>query len=95
MKLSLQTVCVVFGVTLVHLLFIAALSPGRGEAARNLGTVLPDASEPEFIGEEFVPVPAVERRRPVPTAVEGFDQPALRREEASVPALDPVAISRS
>ncbi len=83
MKLSFQTVCIVFGVTLVHLLFIATLVPtGGGIPVRHPSPDSPVAG-----------MPAVEEME---APEEIVDLPARRREGVSTPAAaDPVAGTRS
>ncbi len=95
MRLSLQTFCLVFGVTLVHLLFIAALSPvetGGKDADARLSDVPDEGTEMEEPESE---VPVVERRRREEVSVDFFDQPALRREEVALPSQEPDAASES
>jgi hypothetical protein len=106
MKLSFQMVCIIFGVTLVHLVIIATLSPIGIEGETYLGPVpelivegspseeTSSSPGPEAAGA--VEVPAVS---PLPEAVqaEPIDLPARRREEASLPGTsdpDPVAATR-
>jgi len=106
MQLSFQMVCIIFGVTLVHLVIIATLSPVGIEGDTLLGPV------PELVLEgsptgEAVPssMPDAAGSREAPAVLplreafpsEPIDLPARRREEAAAPVtsdLDPVAVSR-
>lgn len=106
MRLSFQTVCIIFGVTLVHLIVIAALSPVGSEGENMLGPV-PELVIEREVGEspasapgDSVP-PAVETpadaSRPDVAPAEPIDLPARRREDASAPvnpAPEPVAATR-
>ncbi len=99
MKLSFDTVCLVFGVTLVHVLLIAFLSPTGSDSPRVLESVGVDSSLtmeedlPEV--DPLPPLPLIERRQVPPTTLDPYDLPALPREEAFIAPEDPVAISRS
>ena len=104
MKLSFQTVCIIFGVTLVHLIIIATLSPMGSEGERLFGPV-PDLVVGEGPAEETIDADGTESQpihdgrsshlapRPdaaPPTPVElPVDLPARRREEAAAPVTPP------
>ena len=104
MKLSFQTVCIIFGVTLVHLILIATLSPVGSEGEALFGPV-PDLVVEEFASGETevttgtVTDPLRESRDPAvtprPDAVPAtpgelpVDLPARRREEAALPVTPP------
>jgi hypothetical protein len=106
MKLSFQMVCIIFGVTLVHLVIIATLSPVGIEGETFLGPGPELVLEGNPTGEAVPsPVPDAEGSREVPAVLplreafpsEPIDPPARRREEAAVPVTsdpDPVAVSR-
>jgi hypothetical protein len=110
MKLSNQTVLLIFGVTLAHLVGIAALSPTPQPSRISQPTLFPDGA---FVGpaDDTAPVPAVEEAaveepivetRPVhaPDAeppADPVDLPARFRElpdAEPAPSLDPVAETR-
>lgn len=110
MKLSNQTVLLIFGVTLAHLVGIAALSPTPQPSRISQPTLFPDGA---FVGpaDDTAPVPAVEEpiveepiveTRPVhaPDAeppADPVDLPARFRElpdAEPAPSLDPVAETR-
>lgn len=102
MKVSHQTVLLIFGVTLVHLVAIAALSPTTQPSRISEPTLFPDGA---FVGPagDDAPVPAVEETivetRPLPATVpaEPVDLPARFRElpgTSPAPGPDPVAESR-
>lgn len=106
MKLSFQTVCIIFGVTLVHLIIIATLSPVGSEGESFLGPVpelviegtvseeTATSSEPNPLSSGENPA---EASRPEAAPGEPIDLPARRREEASAPgtpAAEPVAATR-
>jgi len=106
MRLSFQTVCIIFGVTLVHLIVIAALSPVGSEGENMLGPVPELVIEGE-VGGSPAPAPGdslpaavempAEASRPDAAPAEPIDLPARRREEASTPvnpAPEPVAATR-
>lgn len=106
MRLSFQTVCIIFGVTLVHLIIIATLSPVGSGGERYFGPV-PDLIVEGTNPEEAVahpdpnPLRAADEAsvtpRPDAISTEPVDLPARRREEAAVPiapAADPVAATR-
>ncbi len=99
MKLSFQTVCIVFGVTLAHLVAIAALSPGDGGGAGIRRSPIATVAIPEF-DEEADPLPADHdqvEEAPFERS-EAFDPPARRREDALTPATkasEPVAESQA
>jgi len=109
MRLSFQTVCIIFGVTLVHLIIIATLSPVGSEGERYFGPVpdlIVEGTGPEEAATHPEPNPlrATDETylTPRPDAVhavpaEPIDLPARRREDASAPiapAADPVAATR-
>ncbi len=105
MKLSNQTVLLIFGVTLAHLVGIAALSPRTRPSRISQPTLFPDEA---FLGPvgDSAPVPAVEeavvetRPLPAPDAAapaDPVDLPARFRElpdAEPAPSLDPVAETR-
>lgn len=102
MKLSNQTVLLIFGVTLAHLVGIAALSPRTRPSRISQPTPFPDEA---FVGPvgDSAPVPAVEealvetRPLPAPDAADPVDLPARFRElpdAEPAPLLDPVAETR-
>lgn len=106
MRLSFQTVCIIFGVTLVHLIIIATLSPVGSEGERYFGPV-PDlivegtATEEAATHPEPNPLRATDEAsltpRPDSVPAEPIDLPARRREDAAAPiapAADPVAATR-
>jgi hypothetical protein len=96
MNVSRQTVLLIFGVTLVHLVAIAAFSPGTQPSRISHPTLSPAVSYAGPAGGA-APVPAVEETiaetRPLP-ATEPADLPARFRElpgTSPAPAPDPVA----
>jgi hypothetical protein len=102
MNLSHQTVLLIFGVTLVHLVAIAALSPAPQPSRISPQPVFPDEA---FVGpaDDSTPIPAVEeavvetRPLPGPDAADPVDLPARFRElpdAEPAPSLDPVAETR-
>lgn len=103
MKLSFQTVCIIFGVTLVHLIVIAAISPRGSEGMTLYGPAGFEASELETT--EATPEPAAgvgeANQGAVPNSVEAaapVDLPARRREDAALPShplSEPVAATRA
>lgn len=106
MKLSFHLVCILFGVTLVHLVIIASLSPMGAEGKTFHGPV-PERTEGEKLSVESTTspgsgpvdadkVPAV-TSLPEPVQAEPIDLPAQRRQEAPFPGAsvhDPVATTR-
>jgi hypothetical protein len=106
MKLSLQTVCIIFGVTLVHLVLIATLSPVGGEGENYLGPVSETLAEGAVADEapaSLESIPASPGGNPTPVSLpdaapaEPIDLPARRRENAAAPstnATEPVAATR-
>jgi hypothetical protein len=106
MKLSFPVVCILFGVTLVHLVIIASLSP-LGVGGEPFHVPVPEGTGGEKLTEESSTspgpgpedadeVPAV-TSLPEPVRAAVIDLPAQRREEAPFPgtsAHDPVATTR-
>jgi hypothetical protein len=84
MRLSLQTVCIIFGVTLAHLFIISAVSPVATETPRPKITLdpelesLPEADAPVFISEA-----------PTAEAVDAPAHPLGGGDIASAPASTP------
>lgn len=103
MKLSLQTVCIIFGVTLVHLIVIAAISPRGSEGVTLYGPAGFEAPELETAEANPEPVsgPVEADQAPVPEPVGAaapIDPPARRREDAALPShplSEPVAATRA
>ncbi|MBU6178916.1 MAG: hypothetical protein KGR69_04590 [Verrucomicrobia bacterium] len=105
MKLSNQTFLLIFGVTLAHLVGIAALSPTDQPSRISQPTLFPDEA---FVGpaDDSAPVPAVgetvveTRPLQVPETeapADPVDLPARFRElpdAEPAPSLDPVAETR-
>lgn len=102
MKLSFHTVCIIFGVTLVHLVVIAAISPTGSEGMTLYGPAdvdAPDLDSAEGASEASLTIEDVGRPMVTESAEADtpVDLPARRREDAGLapnPLADPVASTR-
>jgi len=97
MKLSNQTVLLIFGVTLAHLVGIAALSPTPQPSRISQPTLFPDGA---FVGpaDDTAPVPAVEEAAVEEAAVEEaaveepiVEEPIVETRPVHAPDAEPPA----
>ena len=88
MKLSLQNVSIIFGVTLIHLFVIAAVSPVEGEWTETLSEIEIDPALESFFDEVVTELKGDEKADP--TGAEASEKPvAPPRNDAPPEGITP------